>query len=70
MTACAHPETSYFAWTVPDPLDDSHIVCMGCVACGQVLSGAVDLQGNPVGPEHRLGSKRKKAIGKKGVPTP
>lgn len=67
MTACAHPETNRFAWTVPDPKEGADCLCMGCTVCGEVLVGAVDLQGNLVGPQHQLQSERKetKRKGKK-----
>ena len=61
MTTCTHPEDHRFAWTVYDPAQEGEYVCMGCTSCGQVLVGAVDIQGKPVGPQHRLSPKKKKS---------
>lgn len=63
--ACTHPEERRFAWTVYDPIQEGDYVCMGCCVCGAVLMGAVDRQGNAVGPQHRLSPKKKKRKSKK-----
>jgi hypothetical protein len=61
MTACTHPEERRFAWTVYDPAAEGDYLCMGCTACGQILMGAVDEAGTPVGAQHRLSPKKKKS---------
>lgn len=63
MTTCTHPRQ--FAWVVYDPVQEGDYMCIGCCVCGKPLVGAVDRQGNPVGPQHRLSPKKKKKRKKK-----
>lgn len=69
MNSCMHPEERRFAWTYYDPREEGDYLAMVCTVCGEVLCGAGDLQGNPVGPQHRLSPivrKRKSRKAKEG----
>lgn len=59
---CVHPETKRFATTYFDAVRDGWYLWIGCTACGAVLCGNADLQGNSTGVQHRLPSKAKKEI--------
>jgi hypothetical protein len=50
---CPHPPPALFAWTVPAP-NGPPLLCVGCTACGAVLSGAADAQGRSVGPQYTV----------------
>jgi hypothetical protein len=54
MTTCPHPPEQHYAWAAYDSTLDDDVLCLGCTACGAILSGAVDIQGEPVGPQRPM----------------
>lgn len=53
MTPCPHPPSRLYAWTVP-AAQGPPLLCVGCTACGALLSGAAALDGSPVGPQYTI----------------
>lgn len=53
MDNCKHPPQRLFSWLTYD-----NTLCIGCCDCGEVISGAVDVQGNDIGPQIRLKNLR------------